>query len=363
MSTDPQAPRRVGALDIVTQSFESAWEWTKHVLWKSPDAQAGRWLHWGGIAFLAGLGLSSGTNTKIRIPFGGPPSRFPADLSGILPEPIAGLLQDGTALPILLGVIAGLSLLLGLAVHYLRARFRLVMLDNVLTGRPRIRGPFGATSGPAHRYLIAELALWLLALPLAIAPLALTLAPTLISLVKDGARYAEEPSGASLFALITFSLVWCLPILLLAALASGVLHAFVVPYWHRGTSLGEGLARAWRLIVARPAAFLIFAGLRFVAGVAAWLLSLVAAVVCCCVTLPCLGGMVGFSILSTEIPFGWLLVSPFVLTLWVFAAWLYSSILAPVPVLMRGWSYEFLRQLDPELPPLGRPPAASDPGV
>ncbi len=363
MSTNPPPQTRVRSLDAVVNGFETAWHWMRHVMWESPEASWQRWFHFGWIALLAGLAPHVGGSGSNQIGDGGSHSTIESILPDAWASQFLWLTDRGFDLGLVIAAIVLFAILFCLVLFYIRTRFRLVMLDNVLTGRPRIRGPFGATSGPAHRYLIAELALWLLALPLAIAPLALTLAPTLISLVKDGARYAEEPSGASLFALITFSLVWCLPILLLAALASGVLHAFVVPYWHRGTSLGEGLARAWRLIVARPAAFLIFAGLRFVAGVAAWLLSLVAAVVCCCVTLPCLGGMVGFSILSTEIPFGWLLVSPFVLTLWVFAAWLYSSILAPVPVLMRGWSYEFLRQLDPELPPLGRPPAASDPGV
>ncbi|MDQ7087885.1 MAG: hypothetical protein Q9Q13_08545, partial [Acidobacteriota bacterium] len=146
-----QPPPPAGSLDLVTRSFESAWQRMTGLLFRPLRVKA--WLLWGLLIALAGLahvGIGSRWGDHWR------GDDFPGSRLG----GAAGWQEEGLALVmVLFGVFIALVLLL--TYLYIRSRFRFVLLEAVISGEPRVTGVFGSTGRDALAYFLYELATWL----------------------------------------------------------------------------------------------------------------------------------------------------------------------------------------------------------
>lgn len=299
--------------------IERAWERVRGVLLQPFSIET--WVVVGFAAFLAGLpsqwaGLK--WTQRVRVDF--PPDfgelfRWPWSSWGHSPWLLWGL------------PLAGLGLLVGVALLWLSSRGKFIFLENMLTGR-------GAIVEPWKRYgrLGDSLFLWRLGFCLA----ALLVFAVLLAPMAWAGRGFDSgmarPFGALAAAGATLTSI---ALGVLVGLTLLFLESFVVPLMYQRQIRATEAWRVFLVLLRRnPAEFIVYGLLIALAGVAAMLGLLAASVVTCCI-LP----------LVLSVPY------------------VQSVLLLPLSGLFRLYSLEFLGQFGPEYVVSGppAPPAAPSP--
>lgn len=333
------------ALSAVSDGFGDAWSRMVDLLFTAPRARWGGWALWGLIVLLAdpfGRGLNA------NLPVG---DDAPGPLGGL------GSPADWFAawwIPLLVAS-ALVALILVLLWIYVTCRFRFVLLEGVLTGSPRIRGVFGRTARAGGAYFLARLLL-VGALVVALLPVVIVWLPVFRELYRG----LTPTPGFTAFA----SLLWLVPVLLAFGVVEWWLYDFAVPCaWRSEGDFRLGLARAWRITVARPGAVALFALARLAAGIAGGLVACCGILVSAIVWIWPVALLVLLVVVSTNVPVLWIVSAPLLLVGLVFIAWFFSMLLAPLAVLWRSWSVAFLHRVDPGFPLWSEPSAPPAPVV
>ncbi|MFO7654292.1 MAG: hypothetical protein R6X25_10785 [Candidatus Krumholzibacteriia bacterium] len=293
----------------------------KRLLFAPFDLQL--WLVVGFAAWLAGLGQDSWGGLRYALGDGGDTPRERARHAG---ESVQDLFAGGLELVLLLllGVVA---LVLTVAVLWLNARGRFVLLDDLLHGRGAVREPWRRWSRQADSFFLWQVAFLLASF-------------AALGLLVGGAVIAAVPvslfGGGDLTAIFAGGLLVLLLVILGAGLAYVQFFAerFVAPLMLlHGCGVVEGWRRFGRLFRADATPFLmvglLYVGLWLVIGAAVMALGLFT----CCL--------------------GWgLLALPYV----------GSVIMLPVTATLRFFDLEFLAQFGPEADLLARFPAPAGGG-
>lgn len=336
MATVP-TPSRPDAFSPALDGFADAWRWMVELLFTAPRASLAGWATWGLIILLASP-LGGGFNVNVPTGTGGDSyssSRAQEFISGVA-EPMT------IALIIAIVLVAVVFALLW---GYLTSRFRLVLLEGVLAGKPRVRGVFGRTARLGGSYFLARCGLFVIALVLML-PVLLVWIPVLFD-----AWRGEMPA---LSVALVMSLLWLIPVVAALSLVDWWLYDFVLPCgWAANAGLRAGLSRAWRTTLDNPGAFLIYAIARLIASIVGVL------ALCCCFALTCAIWiwpvllMIALAIPSSAFPPLLIVTVPILLVLAFIVGWISSMVTAPVVLLWRAWSVAFLHRLDPSLPSWG----------
>ncbi len=351
--TDPLAP--------VVESLSTGWSRVGWLLFRGPQARLENWIWWGLIALLAGsLGGQNGFQGNWR---GGLPRETePAShlITRVSFDPFDSLdALDRVVWTVpLMATVVSIVVLLALVMLYIRCRFRFVLLDGVLSGAPRIRGVFGRTAGPGIRYFGFELLVVAAAIVLLI-PLVVAWWPAIVDIFRH-----REPRVPALLLRVLFSVAYGIPVVVGLALVEWFAHDFVLPLaWFQGRSFSGAFRAAWRLFFSRPGACLFFLLLRILVAIVAIFVVLFGCCFSICIWAWPMGIGIGITMLAVSFPVLAVVLAPIALAAFFLAAWVISTVTAPVPLLFRSWSYAFVRWLEPSLPDWApdTPPAYTEP--
>lgn len=336
-SSDPLAP--------VIDALSSGWRRMSCLLFKGPQARLENWIWWGLIALMAGaLGNQWGTGGSWHDSDLFRSGSRAAEASGLPPETFSAFESITWTVP-LIATLAGIAVLLALALLYLRCRFRFVLLDGVLSGAPRIRGVYARTARPGLAYFVFELLLALAAIVLFL-PLIVIWWP----IVRDVFN-GWTPEVGDLALPVLFSVAYGLPVGVALGLAEWFAHDFVVPLaWTTQAGFWSCFGRAGRLFFSRLGPSLFYLLLRVLVGlVAAFAITFATCFSCCAWVWPVALGVVAVIIIAS-FPVSAVILAPIALGAFFLAAWILSTAILPIPLLFRAWSYAYVRMLDPTLP-------------
>lgn len=336
MSTHEPQPPSPGALDAVTGSLEQGWKRMVEVMFRGPAATPVSWIMWGLLIALSGLvGGSMNVSNFNEKRFDHWPGGFTDHLHG--------------AWVLAAGLIALFAFALVIVWLYFRSRFRLVFLDAVLSGWPRIRGVFGRTAEKGGAYFIFELALAAAALLFAILPVVLLWLPVFVGLFEG-----HEPDAGTVVWRAVFTALWLIPLLLAAVLFDGFVYDLTLPYlWRRDLGFMEALRASFQLFSTHTAACVLLLVARIVVAIVVGILVMML----CCVTcfvwlLPAIGiGAAGFGLAMATIAFPplALVTIPMALAVVLAVNWFVATVTAPIYVFYRAWSFAFVARLDPSV--------------
>ena len=336
-SSDPLAP--------VIDALSSGWRRMSWLLFKGPQARLENWIWWGLIALMAGaLGNQWGTGGSWHDSDLFRSGSRAAEASGLPPETFSAFESITWTVP-LIATLAGIAVLLALALLYLRCRFRFVLLDGMLSGAPRIRGVYARTARPGLAYFVFELLLALAAIVLFL-PLIVIWWP----IVRDVFN-GWTPEVGDLALPVLFSVAYGLPVGVALGLAEWFAHDFVVPLaWTTQAGFWSCFGRAGRLFFSRLGPSLFYLLLRVLVGlVAAFAITFATCFSCCAWVWPVALGVVAVIIIAS-FPVSAVILAPIALGAFFLAAWILSTAILPIPLLFRAWSYAYVRMLDPTLP-------------
>ncbi len=334
---------RPGALDAVVSSFEAAWQRVVQLMFKGPHANFVGWATWGLVSLLAAA--TGGSFPGGGGSWGGPP-RGHESLDSVAE------FRD-VLMPYLPLILLGFLLVVGLVIAWLfiQSRFRIVLLENVLAGRPRIRQVFGATARAGNAYFRFELFFAVAALVVILVPVLLIWAGT----IRDGLSGASIP-GASVVGTLLLTIIWVVPVVIGMAVIDWFAYDLVLPYLYRGNSgIAAAFGDAWRTTQERPVAVLVFLMARFLVGFAAGLAMMLVFCLSCFVWGLPMALAIGLVAATVAVPWLCILTVPLALLLFLAVAWIISTITAPVVVFHRAWSWSFLATIDPHVPALAAP--------
>ncbi len=334
MATVP-TPSRPDAFSPALDGFADAWRWMVELLFTAPRASLAGWATWGLIILLASP-LGGGFNVNVPTGARGNSSSRAQEVMSEFAQPMA--------IAVIVAIVL-VVLVLALFWVYLTSRFRLVLLEGVLAGKPLVRGVFGRTARLGGSYFLARCGLFVIALVLML-PVLLVWIPVLFD-----AWRGEMPA---LTVALVVSLLWLIPVVVAVSLIDWWLYDFVLPCgWAANVGLRAGLRRAWRTTIDNPGALVIYAIARFIASIVGVL------ALCCCFSLTCAIWiwpvllMIALAIPSGAFPPLLIVTVPILLVLAFVVGWISSMVTAPVVLLWRAWSVAFLHRLDPSLPSWG----------
>lgn len=336
MSTYEPVPPPPGALDAVTGSLDRGWQRMLELMFTGPAATPVSWMMWGLLIVLSGLVGGSMNFSKFDN------GRF-HDWPGNFGH---GLQATWVLAAALIGLFVFALLIVWL---YFRSRFRLVFLDAVLSGWPRIRGVFGRTAAKGGAYFFFEIALGAAALLFAVLPVVLVWLPVIAGLL-DG----HEPGAETVVWRLVLTALWVVPLLLAAVLLDGFVYDLTLPYlWRRDRGFMEALNSSFQLFSRHTGACVLFLLARIVVAIVIGILVMMV----CCMTcfvwlLPAVGfGVIGVGMAMATLAFPplALVTIPIVLAVVLGAKWLVASITAPIYVFYRAWSFAFVSYLDPSV--------------
>lgn len=324
-----------------------------YLLFTGPGANWRTWLRWG--LLLLGAGLMPGGCTSF--PGGGGGGGGEGEGTGL-----AGTDLDTSTIVLLVAGAVLLGLLIGLVVSYFISRLRVVVLDGVLHGEPRVRGTWSRTAKVGLGYFLAQLVGHAAVLAGVAASLLLAL-PSLRSVVATG---DVRPADVALFLLLGLAVI--LPLALANAVYQWFLYHLALPQaWLHGTDFRTGVRAASGLARSRPGAhgalFLVYVPVVIGGGILAAIVS------CCAGCLFAIPGVPVVVLLYVGFAKAWpalLLGIPLGLLWIVGLAWLASTVTAPVPLFFRAWTLAFVGRIDPRLavgdasPPPDQGPGTAD---
>lgn len=252
-----------------------------------------KWLRVGFIAFLAGVGSSSGNSFGYQSPFpsrtsSGPGAAPSAPPSADFHEALSWI-RDNTSLVIGLAVGAlVLTFALGLVITWISSRGMLMFVESVIHDRSQVREPWGRLREPAFqlfKFRVLVGICWLLSFALAVG------IGALVALPDIRAEQFGTPAILGIAAMSLMSLVTLVPI----SIVLGLLDDFVVPIFYvRGVTLRE----AWRIfrvevLTGNGGNIVVFYLLKFALGLAFAIVAVLATCLTCCLAvLPYIGTVV-----------------------------------------------------------------------
>lgn len=353
MSTAPRGGySSIDAFTAVGESFSAGWRRMGWLLFTGPNVSLVNWLTWGLLLIVAapggggGVGNPSGqwTNRVEEADF----QRF---VNQIEPWMVAAALA-----------FVAFAVVFSIVWLYFQSRFRLLMLEGVQSGVPRIRGVFGRTGPDGLRYFLLEIGLvvafFLLAIPTIVAWF-----PFVMNAIRG-----NIDSAAEMVIPILFTVFWLIPMGIALAVVRWWMYDLTLPYVVLGRHpFGEAMGRAWELTKARLGAVILLFISRFLVAALAYCCVMPIAVVCTCLLWgPPAALAIPFVFITVKAPLAAIVTVPIVLVLGFVMTWIITTITAPIPVFFRSWSCAFVNQLDPELPlwaPMDPPQSASPPAI
>lgn len=336
------------ATTAVTQSLTDGWRRMTTLLFTGPRASVKTWMQWGLIILISGV--MSGGSGSLRWP-GGDQGETPglSDLGFKPPQIGPGLFS------LIIGLVV-VFVLVGLVWLYFQARFRLVLLDGVISGEPRIRGVFARTSEAGTGYFV----FLLLTMFVILAALALALLPH-IGTFRDLSQGSEPQLGQLLGILASVFLI-VIPVVLVIGLADWFAYHLALPYvWLRGERFGTALRSAWELLKRRTGAVVLLLVLQFLFQIGLGIAGACVFCLACCLWIVPMAGIVGLAIWTTQVPVLMIVTIPVILALAAFVGWIQATLLAPIPIFFRAWSLAFVTGVDPSAMPRVEPPPAPGP--
>lgn len=330
MSTANYQPSEQDPFARVTYAFAAAWRRMMSLLFSGSMASPRHWLMWGALAFLSGaVGGDFGSQLVL-------PDNFSSYERG-LGFPLA--VRPGLVL-----LLLGLGGLLAVIVLYITSRMRFALLEAVLSGQPRLRGVFAATSRPGLQLFAVQLGtavIWLMLM----LPLGLAAWP-----VVRAALRAQPPAEGAVLLLLSATVLWAVPVSIAGAAFLWWLNDLVLPIvWRRGLNIAAAMRQAARLTASNLGAVLLMALGRFLVAIATGFLSACVACAGCCFWFPFAGGAAVLGWASWQSPAIAVLTIPLGLACAFIAGWLIATLLTPVVVLRQAWSFAFVASLAPEL--------------
>ena len=343
----------VDAFTAVGESLSAGWRRMGWLLFTGPNVSLANWLTWGLILLVAAPGGGSGGNPSTR--FGDKIEK--GDLQGFVSQIEPWMIALAAA--IFVGVIVFSVVWL-----YFQSRFRLLMVEGVQSGVPRVRGVFGRTGRDGLRYFLLEIGLVVAFFVLAI-PTILAWFPFVMSAFQGNVASASE-----VVIPILFTVLWLIPMGIALGVVRWWVYDLALPYVVFGRkAFGDAMGSAWALTKARPGAVILLLIARFLVAAVAYCCVMPVAVLCTCLLWgPPAALAVPFVILTVKAPLAALVTVPIVLVLGFVMIWIITTITAPIPLFFRSWSCAFVSQLDPGLPlwapmdpPRPRPPTITPP--
>lgn len=339
MSDSPVLPaaRGGGCFDLIGDSFAAGWNRMVNLLFRRPAASLSAWIWWGLIALLAGWGQGGGNDLSFLFKDG--------DTAGpkwLERRPRGWPLFDFR--PGLIISLVALGLVLVVILWFLRCCFRLVFVEGIVAGRPRIEGVFGRTVRPGLGYMAFELAVLILVVVLLL-PLFWAWWPLVRSAIAGAAPRWDDIAG-----LILATFGWGIPVGIAAALLFWFANDLVLPVlWRRNLGFWNALTAAGRFLESHLGAVVIFLLLRIVLSFVATGLACCLVCLSCCFWIWPIALMAGLGAASAAFPPALLLALPVILALGFLLSWAFATLTAPIPVFFRAWSIAFVARLDPSL--------------
>ena len=136
-----------------------------------------------------------------------------------------------------------------------------------------------------------------------------------------------------------------------AAVVNWWVYDLVLPYaWLGRIGFRPGLERAWHLTQDRPEAVLAFLLMRILVGIAGAFAACIVACASCVVWIWPVLGMGAAAMVSVTYPLLWIVTGPVIFLLALATGWVMATVMAPIPLFYRAWSWAFVNRLDPTLP-------------
>lgn len=292
------------------------------------------WIWWGLIVLLAGWGQGGMQDFRFT----------PSDEDPHWPT---GLMKTWDFLRFRPGLIIGgiaLAVILVALFWFLRCSFRLVLLQGILAGRPRILGVFGRTVQPGLAYMAFEF-LMLLGIVILLLPLLWAWWPILKAIFQG-----TQPGWDDIAGLVLATFGWGVPVALGSALVFWFVQDLVLPVlWRRNLGFWAALCAAGRFLNVHLAAVVLFLLARILLSIAGGILACCLVCLTCCFWIWPVMLIAGLGVGAAAFPPALILAIPLILGLAFLMSWGFATVTAPIPVFFRAWSYAFVRELDPGL--------------
>lgn len=351
MSQTPP-PMPPGAAKALSQSIEAGWNRMVWMLFTGPHATFTNWLWWGLMILLAGLnpsggggGGGSGPNVNLGSDneWGG--QAFP-ELPDFDFDP--EWFATGAGISALIGcgcVIFGLILLWILV----NCVFRIVMIEGVVRGEPRFAGVMQQAIPLGLQYLLFLVLFAVAASLILIVPILLIWLPVM--------RETSDPGPLRVVATLLFAG----PVAVLIGLFHLFVYDLALPIgWRKERGLIDSIGQAVRLATSNVVSVVLYLIARVVIGVVGVIVSVI---VCCC-TFPIwiIPGALIVMLLVPSVLFPplLLLTVPLMLLLGLSIGWISATLIAPIPLFYRSWSYAFVYALDSSIGPWDGDPMLGD---
>jgi hypothetical protein len=253
---------RLSAID----AFAPAWSRVGTMLLK--PFRLGTWLKMGFIGMLGG-GLAT-ANGNFGFRFSPPHARVP---SGRFPsDPLAEIQQAIRSVHLsdyfhLIVTVLICVLLLSLIFLYLFCRFRFVLFDSVISGRPAVGHGWRQYASQANRYF----GFWLAFRLVNVAVVALIVGVPLWRAYQNGVFSGDNSIGA-LFELLASIALGAIAASIAFAIVSTLMKDFIMPIMALDNfTLGDAWSALWRVIASEPRAWAGYLGMKLVLAICAGL--------------------------------------------------------------------------------------------
>jgi hypothetical protein len=251
---------RLSAID----AFAPAWSRVGTMLLK--PFRLGAWLKMGFIGMLGG-GLAT-ANGNLGFRFSPPPARVP---SGRFPsDPLAEIQQAIRSVHLsdyfhLIVTVLICVLLLSLIFLYLFCRFRFVLFDSVISGRPAVGHGWRQYASQANRYF----GFWLAFRLVNVAVVALIVGVPLWRAYQNGVFSGDNSIGA-LFELLASIALGAIAASIAFAIVSTLMKDFIMPIMALDNfRLGDAWSALGRVIASEPRAWAGYLGMKLVLAICA----------------------------------------------------------------------------------------------
>jgi len=233
------------------------------------------WLKMGFIGLLGGGLATAGGNLGFRFPVAprGHEGSFPKDPMAEIHQAVRSIhLADYFHLIVVAMICVAV---IALIFVYLFSRFRFVLFDSVVSGRPAVAPGWQQYASQANRYfgfwLVFRLVNW--------AAVLLIIGAPLWHAYKSGVFSSDNSIGA-LFELLASIALGVIAVAIVCAIVSTLMKDFIMPIMALDNfTLGDAWSALWRVIASEPGAWAGYLGMKLVLAIAAGIALAIASVV------------------------------------------------------------------------------------
>ena len=219
----------------------------------------GDWIKMGFIGLLGGGLATFSLNTNVRAPMFPPHSGGGADDPWGEIEKAVRSVHLADYFHIIVGVLA-IVLVISLIFMYLFCRFRFVLFDSVITGRPTVGRGWRQYASQANRFF----GFWLAFRLVSWGALALIVGAPLWHAYKSGV-FNEDNSVATLFELLASVVLGAIAVGAVMAIVSTLMKDFIMPIMALDDfTLGDAWSTLGRVIASEPGAWAGYLGMKVV---------------------------------------------------------------------------------------------------